>query len=158
MVAELVGRFPALDRALLRLGSMYRAISRQWLVNLGSRSALQRMAHLLCELFIRLSCVKLTTGMRCELPLRHTDLGEALGLTSVHTCRTLSALREGRLALLAKRQLFISDFAGLQTLAGFKSDYLGPVIPLCDDRVDTPAAGAMGIQGRRSAEDGSLQY
>lgn len=155
---DLAERYPALERALVQLAAMYQAISRQWLLNLGSRSALQRMAHLLCELFTRLACVKLTTGMRCELPLRQSDLGEALGLTSVHICRTLSALRRGRLAQLTNRQLVISDFAGLQILAGFKTDYLGLVAPTADHRIDMAAASAVGTQEQRLGEDGSLSY
>jgi CRP-like cAMP-binding protein len=157
VLVALAERFLALDRALLQLGAIYQGITRQWLLNLGSRSAPQRVAHLLCELFSRLAYVKLTTGMQCELPLRQTDLAEALGLTSVHICRTLSVLREERLALLTNRQLIIRDFVGLQILAGFKSDYLGVVAPVAD-RNDTAPAATVGIQGQRPAEDGSLSY
>ena len=60
---DLTASFPRLSRALWWNSLVEEAIQREWTVNLGQRDAIERMAHLLCELFIRLRGVGLTNGM-----------------------------------------------------------------------------------------------
>lgn len=100
------------------------SIQREWTVSLGRRSALERMSHLLCELFIRLRLVGLTKDIRCDLPVTQTELADALGLTPVHVSRTMKELRSRQVIRLQNRQLEILDFDMLCQIAMFNADYL----------------------------------
>ena len=64
---------------------------RTWLLN--SASAYQAVAHLLCELHARADNVGLVADGRCRIPLTQQDIGDAVGITSVHTNRVLQKLR-----------------------------------------------------------------
>ena len=68
-------------------------IQREWTVSIGRRSALERMAHLFCEVCTRLSIVGLSNGSGCEMPLTQNDLADAMGLSQVHVNRVLQELR-----------------------------------------------------------------
>ena len=100
------------------------AVQREWTVNLGQRSAVERVAHLLCELFVRLRSVGLTEGESYPFPLTQIDLAEATGISAVHVNRTLQDLRSRGLVLLRSRQVTIPDFDALASLALFTPTYL----------------------------------
>ncbi len=97
---------------------------RAWVVNLGQRSAYERTAHLLCELFFRLRAVGLTNGNSCTLPITQGELGDTLGLTIVHTNRMLQDLRRDGLVELKGKHLTILDLSALQKVALFHPNYL----------------------------------
>jgi CRP-like cAMP-binding protein len=99
-------------------------VARELLVSLGQRTALERTAHLLCEMFWRLRAVGQTRGFTCELPFTQTELADTLGLSAVHVNRTLQELRRSELIVLRERELTINDLARLQALALFDPDYL----------------------------------
>lgn len=101
-----------------------RAIVVEHLTNLGYRSALARVAHLLLELRARLSPMGLAgpTGYRC--PLTQYDLADALGLTAIHVNRMLRDLRQADLLHFHKGFVGILDDSRLASLAGFECDYL----------------------------------
>ena len=65
------------------------AVSQVWLCNLGRRTARERVAHLLCELLLRLEAVGAGEGAPVVLPPMGTEIGDALGLSVVHVTRTL---------------------------------------------------------------------
>src|SRR3984885_16041106 len=88
-VLKLTHSYPALTRALWWSTLVEEAILREWIVNVGQRNALERMAHLFCELLYRFRAVGLNQGLSCTLPLTQTELAETLGLSSVHVNRTL---------------------------------------------------------------------
>ncbi len=103
---------------------MDEAVLREWLVNVGGRNAYARVAHLLCELYVRMGNVGLVTDGRMSLPLTQADLGQALGLTPVHVNRMLSQLRGKGLVTFRAFQLRILDLDGLIAAAGFDPGYL----------------------------------
>jgi CRP-like cAMP-binding protein len=117
-------RSHAIARALRIDGLVTAAIQREWTVNLGQRTARERLAHMMCEIFVRLDAVGLAEGTRCEMPLTQCDLGEASGMTSVHVNRTLQELRRDGLIVLNHRILTIPDFAALADVAMFMRGYL----------------------------------
>jgi CRP-like cAMP-binding protein len=90
---ELMARFPGVSIALWRLTVIEQSIARQWMMNLGRRSALEATAHLLCEIFIRLQAAGLADGDACDLPMTQRDLADSLALTPVHMNRMLMGLR-----------------------------------------------------------------
>jgi CRP-like cAMP-binding protein len=116
--------YPQITRALWWQELVSKSCHREWIVNVGARSALERIAHLLCEIFVRLESVGATDGHSCDFPLTQNDLGDATGLTAVHVNRTLQRLREQGLITLADRKLVIHDITALKALGLFNPDYL----------------------------------
>jgi CRP-like cAMP-binding protein len=123
-VLELTERYPRLTRALWWSTLVEEAITREWVVNVGHRTAFERMAHLFCEIFTRLQAVGLTHENRCDLPLTQTELADTLALSAVHVNRTLMEMRRAHLVTFQAKQLIIHDRAGLQSVAGFDPNYL----------------------------------
>lgn len=101
-----------------------KSIHREWIVNVGQRNALERIAHLCCEMFLRLESVGLTEGRSCTFPPTQSDLADAAGLTSVHVNRTLQELRRLGLIILERKRLTIPDMSALQDAGLFNPDYL----------------------------------
>lgn len=122
----LIDRHPHLGRALCWLALQEERIAREWLVNVGQRTAIERLAHLLCEIFVRMRTVGLTDGGRCELPLTQVELADTLALSTVHINRTLQELRRQGLVSLSSGMLEIHDLTALQSVAMFTADYLQP--------------------------------
>ena len=100
------------------------AIQREWTLNVGQRTAYERISHLLCEMFLRLKVVGLADGTRCHFPMTQVDIADATGLTPVHVNRTLQELRRDRLIELQSRTLTIPDFDALKAAAMFNDNYL----------------------------------
>ena len=101
------------------------SMARQGLINVGTRQALPRCAHLFCELFTRAQAAGLSRDLSCPLPIRQSDIADALGLTPVHVNRTLRLLREKELVTWRRGVLRIHDFVKLQRCCGFNPSYLG---------------------------------
>ena len=123
-ILKLTNQYPTLTRALWWSTLVEEAITREWIVNVGQRNALERMAHLFCELLYRFRAVGLNEGNSCTLPLTQVELAETLGLSSVHVNRTLQELRRQKLITLEGGTLSIQDLVALQELALFNPDYL----------------------------------
>lgn len=100
------------------------AVLRSWIVNLGRRNACARIAHLICEMHGRLSHVGLVEGSCFEMPLTQEELGDAVGLTSVHCNRTLKKLHELGWIEWHRGAVTILDLKGLKAAAGFGANYL----------------------------------
>jgi CRP-like cAMP-binding protein len=123
-IAALIESHPRLARAFWWASLVEEAILREWITSLGQRQAMERLAHLLCELFIRLRGVGLTNGASCDLPLTQEQLGDATGMSLIHVSRTLRELRESGLIALTTRTLTIPDLQGLMDVALFNVNYL----------------------------------
>jgi len=115
---------PHLTRLFWMLTLLDSALHREWLVALGRRSALGRLAHLLCELKLRLGVVGACEADSFAMPLTQVDLGDMLGLTSVHVSRVLRELRDGNYIVWKGAQVSITDWSGLRRLAEFDERYL----------------------------------
>lgn len=111
------------------------AIQREWSTSLGQRTARERMAHLMCELYIRQQQARLTEGKRCAFPLTQIELAEALGMTPVYVNRTLQDLRREGLVQLEHKVLTILDLPQLKRVAMFDSGYL----KICDEDGGSPS-------------------
>ena len=138
-VEALLGRWPRINRAIWWAQLVEEAITREWLASVGQRTALERTAHLFCEVFWRLRAVGLTRDHACEMPFTQTELADTLGLSAVHVNRTLQELRRAELITLRERELTIHDLQALQDLALFDPVYL---------HLDAPDGEPLGERGR----------
>ena len=153
-IARLSRAFPQIARAFELSRAVEQATLRQWLLGVGHRQALERTAHLLCELFTRLRALGLVQGRTCELGLRQSDLADALGLSAVHLNRTLTEMRRRRIVTFVRHQLVIFNWRALRTLCGFRSDYLFAGAPPALEQVQDESEGEEGNAGRPLREPG----
>ena len=121
---QLIHRHPGIGDAFWRDTLIDAAIFREWINGMGRREARERIAHLLCELFVRMRAVGLTKGNSCQFPLTQSVLGDALGLSTVHINRSLMELRGLGLIILEKHGLTIPNLEKLEEYASFDPLYL----------------------------------
>ena len=115
---------PRLGAAILWAASRDEAMTVEHLVNIGRRSAIDGMAHLILELWERLRLVGMGTPTGFDCPLNQEALADALGLSVIHVNRVLRQLRELGLMTFVAHQVVIHDPAGLRALAQYDSGYL----------------------------------
>ncbi|AWN40289.1 Crp/Fnr family transcriptional regulator [Methylobacterium durans] len=123
-VADPLRQEPELARALLHQLLYQKAIDSERVLSLGQRTALQRLAHLFCELQERLQAVGLAEEDGYSLPLTQMELSELTGMTNVHVNRTLQALRGQNLVRWHRGRLSLLDRPALERLAEFDPTYL----------------------------------
>src|SRR5208337_4407616 len=117
---------PRLALLLCRQLTADEARAHDHLANIGLRDARQRIAHLLLELYVRVrGRLPVESGETIQLPLSQGQIGQALGLTYVHVCRTLQILREQKIVHLANHTLAIIDSEALMTAAGVELNVPG---------------------------------
>lgn len=121
---EAILRRPAITRAFWWAQLVDEGTLRAWVVSMGRRDSVQRVAHLMCELYIRARNIGLTADGCFELPLSQVVLGDALGLTAVHVNRVLRRLREEGVMTLTKGVLRVDAVDRLARIAGFDDGYL----------------------------------
>jgi CRP-like cAMP-binding protein len=126
---EIAEEHAGVARALWRHTLLDAAIGREWVTNIGRRSAKVRIAHLICETSTRLGTVGRTTHQDEERtlpwPVTQSELADATGLSPVHVNRSLQALRRDGLLISKGLELHIKDWPGLARLAAFDPAYLG---------------------------------
>lgn len=122
---EVMKRHPAIQHALWWGTLVDEATLREWLVNIGQRDAFERIAHLFCELWLRMKVVGLVDeNEQFDLPLTQPEIADTMGLTAVHTNRMLQKLRGDDLIALGKGRLTILDPKRLAAVSGFRPNYL----------------------------------
>ena len=92
-----------------------------WLVTLGRKTALERLAHLLLEIFERMRAAGLAYGQQCAMPLTQMEIADLTGLTPVHVNRTLQSMRAKGLIELQSKWLRIPDLSALRSAAALLS-------------------------------------
>lgn len=132
------------------------AIQREWMASVGQRSAIERVAHLMCEMFVRQGGER--AGGACDFLLTQRQMAEATGLTQVHVNRMVQELRRRCRVELRQQRLRIPHFADLAAIACFNANYLhlgeadrlaNLVYPLFDARPEFDAI--LGHTGQGSA-------
>lgn len=124
-IGEIFDRYANIAFALLSAMARDEAIVIEHLINLGRRTALQRMAHFMLETFYRLRLVGIGMNNAFDCALTQDDLGDALGLSSVHVNRVLRSLRERNLLTFQHGRVVIPDPDKLAIIADFDPAYLG---------------------------------
>ena len=123
-IEELARSRPDLSRALWWTTLVDEAVLRSWIVSLGRRNACQRVAHLICEMHLRLTHIGLVKDDLFDMPITQEELGDAVGLTAVHCNRTLKKLHQEGLIEWRRGLVTILDLKCLRSAAGFDSTYL----------------------------------
>jgi CRP-like cAMP-binding protein len=121
---RLAARHPGVAEAFWRDCVADGSIFSEWVVNVGRRNALSRIAHLLCEMAIR--CEKAGQGDRhaFALPITQADLGDATGLTNVHVNRTLKELRTQTIVEVRAGTVTIHDWHRLVSVGDFDPAFM----------------------------------
>ena len=114
---------PHLTRLLWFLTTVDAAIHRRWIA-VKAQAAAGRIAHLMCEIQMRLELVGLADHEGFAMPLTQMDLADMTGLTSVHVNRTLRKLREAKLLEFRDGQVTITNIHDLRGFAEFDPSYL----------------------------------
>src|SRR3954471_5838157 len=114
----------ALAQAFWRETLMQAAIFQEWVVNLGRRDAFARLAHIVCELTVRLQSVGLARDFSFSMPWTQMDVADACGISNVHANRVIQELRHLELVEWDSRRLKIRNWSALAQLADFNDGYL----------------------------------
>lgn len=123
-IKQALAASPGLTHAFWREVLITGAIVRQWMISLGQRDSLARVAHLICEMAVRLRAVGMARDLCFVIPWTQADLADAAGISTVHTNRVVQELRRLELIEWQGRLIQVRDWNGLQRAADFKPDYL----------------------------------
>lgn len=125
-INELRALHPRIERAFLLASLAERSVLRGWLTNIGQRSAIEGISHLICEMLARLRALgRLSPGLPIELPVSQAAMADSIGVTTVHANRSLKRLRMAGLIAINRQKLTILNPERLAVIAGFDRDYLG---------------------------------
>lgn len=138
-----LGRLPDLMRkvpavAMTLLGSAHASLDNAYdsVTDIGRRSAREAVANFLLRMDRR---IRVASGSRADgsvdFPLTQENIGDALGLTAVHVCRTLRAMAKEGVVSAGRKGLVVHDRERLAEIAGAEPDY---------DDIDTPRYAAAG--------------
>ena len=123
-MASLLDERPGIAKALYTAQLIDEGVLRAWITSMGRRSSVERVAHLMCELYLRARNIGLITEATFELPLSQLLLADSLGMTAVHLNRVLKTLRATEAIILRRGKLIIVDPVKLAQIAGFDENYL----------------------------------
>lgn len=120
IAAQHAGIAEAFWRDCVADGSMFS----EWVVNVGRRDAITRIAHIFCEMAIR--CERAGLGDRHSFPMAITqsDLADATGLTPVHVNRTLKELRNRAIVTTKAGQIVVHDWKAMVAVGDFDEGYM----------------------------------
>lgn len=121
---ELMRNHPNVATGMYLAQLVDEGIMRAWIVSMGRRSSIERVAHLICELYLRARNIGLTHDAVFALPLSQLVLADSLGMTPVHINRVLKELRLGGAMAIARGSVTIIDPLKLVRIAGFDDNYL----------------------------------
>lgn len=121
---QLFRQEPELEKLYWFSTNLDAAIQREWTYSLARRPAEARMANLFCELFLRMDIAGRVEDSSFSFPLSQAQVGECLGLTTVHVNRTLQLLRRKDLIRWEGKRLIILDATEVRKVAEFDPTYL----------------------------------
>jgi CRP-like cAMP-binding protein len=123
-ISQMLSESQRLSRALWWATLVDEAILREWLVTVGHRPADKRLAHLICEMLLRSKAVGLADDNSFELPLTQEELGDTMGLSTVHINRMMQELRGDGLIATKGKRVTINDLNRLMAFSEFNPNYL----------------------------------
>lgn len=124
VIRSLAAERPAVARSLLVGAFTEASTAREWMLNIGRRSARTRLAHFLCEYLDRISLRRLPADGKYELRLTQEQIGDATGMTAVHVNRMLKALQSDTLIRQMGRFLSVPNMEALMDAGEYNPRYL----------------------------------
>lgn len=115
---ELFSHFPSLAFDITWLAAREEQLIDEHLVSLGRRTALERTAYLLLHLYVRADEAGLVKDNRIQFPFTQQHLADTLGMSLVHTNKTLKRLLASKAARWKDRVFELVDRATLVEIAG----------------------------------------
>lgn len=128
-ILGLAAEYPEWGRAFWFDTLVDASVFREWTLNLGQRTAVARVAHLLLEISVRLERIGQSDGRSFVLPVTQADLADAVGLSAVHTNRSIQQLRQSGTIRTQGREVMIEDYQSLVSQALLDPSYLHPEGP-----------------------------
>ena len=135
---DMLDRSPRLSKAFWRDTFIRLAILREWVTNLGRRDSISRVAHVICELAVRLQGVDLAPNLCFSIPWTQTDLADACGISNVHANRVVQELRRLGLVEWDSRKIRIRDWDAIAKIGDFSDEYLQLGRPLKREPLSGP--------------------
>ena len=117
-------RHPRIGAAFWRETLVEGAAFREWILNVGRREAYPRMAHILCEMLVRLKVMGLAQDHACDLPITQSEFADALGITTVHVNRVFQQMRADGLIETRGSRFIIPNWERLKEAGDFDVAYL----------------------------------
>lgn len=121
---SIMDNHPSVARAMYIAQLVDEGTMRSWITSMGRRSSIERVAHLMCELYLRARNIGLTSESSFAFPLSQILLADALGMTPIHLNRVLKELRLNEAMTLRRGSLLITNPDKLVQIAGFDENYL----------------------------------
>jgi CRP-like cAMP-binding protein len=132
-IKRVVDEDPRLRAALWRASLVDASIFREWLAGVGARSADQRAAHLLSEVYFRARLLGFAHERAANVPLTRRELSEALGVSSVHVSRIVLKLRMMGTINVTRGAILIENWPKLKEFSSFDPTYLHLRAPVPED-------------------------
>ena len=110
---------PALSFSMTWLAAREEQMLDGHILSLGQRSALQRAAYLMLHIYDRAERVGYAGNLAMTVPFTQQHIADALGITPVHTSRTLKKLQSRDLISWTDTTVVIRDREGLETVADY---------------------------------------
>jgi CRP-like cAMP-binding protein len=124
VLKEAIDKSTSLSQAFWRETLIQAAIFQEWVVNLGRRDAFARLAHVLCELTVRLQASGLARDLSFAVPWTQLHVADACGISNVHANRVIQEFRHLGILEWDSRRLTIHDWNALTRFGDFNDDYL----------------------------------
>jgi CRP-like cAMP-binding protein len=118
---DLYNRFPSLAFDITWLGAREEQFIDENLASLGRRSSLERTAYLLLSLFVRAEEAGLTKGVAIQFPFTQQHLADTLGMSLVHTNKTLRRLYASKAVRWKDRVFEMTDRRALAKIADYEA-------------------------------------
>jgi len=122
-IRQVMRVYPAVAEAFGRYLIADAAITSEWLINVGGREAARKLAHLFCEMAVRMAKVE-AHSFSFFFPISQTQLAEVCALSSVHINRSLMSLRRDGLIVVDRGMITIPNWDALKKAASFDDRYL----------------------------------
>lgn len=123
-MATMLDQHPRIANAMYKSQLIDEGTLRAWIVSMGRRSSIERVAHLMCELYLRTIVANGIPDDNVALPISQIIFADALGMTPVHINRILRELREAGAMAFSRGSLKVIDPVKLVQIAGFDENYL----------------------------------
>jgi CRP/FNR family transcriptional regulator, anaerobic regulatory protein len=116
---DLYTHYPSLAFDLTWLAAREEQMIDEHLLSVGRRHALERVAFVLLHLYERAEDIGLATGNKIQFPFTQQHLADTLGMSLVHTNKTLARLMDRKVVRWKDKVFEIADREELAKIAIF---------------------------------------